>query len=232
MSDLPKLLPFERSWGNPQLTHPDLESLISQGKLPPDILFRLLTVGEYQPDPISPDGRKFPLSVALFRDAINNADDPDNARPETQRIIWGELPDVVVDLNRNRIDFGMELFPELYWGKKQLANVIQTRRLSEGKTITEDFTRFWYNSAEERERRYCSGLAQPVWRQLVARLHPDILTHPEWFYHSSTISFTTVYNLTLQTRRRRAITHSLISDVALRSLYEEIETTGMKGIGP
>lgn len=230
MPKLAELLPFKRSWGNPKLAHSNLETLVAEGKLPPDILFRLLSIGEYRPDLTDDSEKQSRLYLALLQDAVNHADDSAKARPETQAIVWGELPDIVVDIGRNGPELYAQL-PTLYWSKKQLTDVIQARRLSEGKTITEPSQGFWY-TAEERERRHCSGLAQPMWRVLVERLHPDIIKHPEWFYHAATLSFNNVYDLSSPTRRRRAIILSRISDIALRRLYEEIETTGMKGIGP
>ena len=233
MSKQQNLLQFDRLYDRPQPSSPRLEQLISDGKIPSDILFRLLSIGEYQPDPKSPKDWRQPLYLTALHDAIDHADNPSEAHPLTQNIVWGELPNVVVDLGRNSIEHpeSFEELSEVYWSMEQLAKVIQMRRQEEGKTITVE-PRNSYYTADELEENKSYGLARPMWRTFINRLNPDVTKHPEWFYPSGFISFNNIYSLSLRTRARRALGRSLISNMALRGFYDEINAIGMKGIGP
>lgn len=89
MSKQQNLLQFDRLYDRPQPSSPRLEQLISDGKIPSDILFRLLSIGEYQPDPKSPKDWRQPLYLTALHDAIDHADNPSEAHPLTQNIVWG-----------------------------------------------------------------------------------------------------------------------------------------------
>ena len=231
MSEAPSLTPFRRTWlhGDEELSNPTIASLVAEGKLPADLLARLATIGEWEPDPEYPNDKRS-LYLNTLADAVLNANDPQNARPDTQELVWGNTPNTIVDIGWNDSEIYRQL-PTLYWGKSQLARAIKQRRAAEGVTIKHAPRNSWYEPWELESRR-CSGLAQPLWRVLTGRLNPNILEHPEWFYPRTTISFNVVYELGQRTVQRHAIANTHISNDALVSLYGEIEKTGIKGVGP
>lgn len=230
MSEKLTAIPFERYWDPCKLgSDPAFEQRIKDGEIPQDVLFRLLSIGQWERDPNAAPDSRVRLYESVVADMLT-ADEPGLARQDTQAIVWSDtLPDAVVDLAKNDPDLYAAL-PELYWTKSQLAQVIRKRRAEEGKTITTALPDSWW-TPEELEWRRCSGLAQPIWRALVQRVNPKIIKHPDWFHPSGVVSFNAHYNLSERTVRRRALSKTRIRDGVLYDLYGEIQVTGMRGIG-
>ncbi len=230
-AEAPELLEFRDWFGECEV---ELRNLVRDGKLPADILLRMMQIGQYEPDPASPDEFRS-LYWKTLDDAVQHAETPSSMQPETLRVVYGESPHTITDLegswNEEAYEQLGQQFSLLYWSRGSLTKVILGRRAAEGKTITKvPPESYWL--PEEVEQHRCRGLAQGVWRTLVRRLRPDIIENPHWFYSSTQFSFNTCYELGERTIRRRAIGHTRIEDETMRGLYDEIEAIGMKGIGP
>lgn len=232
-AEAPELLEF-RDWFGGKQYETELRNLVRAGKLPADILLRMMQIGQYEPNPASPNEFRS-LYWKTLDDAVQHAEIPSSMQPETLRVVYGEPPHTITDLegywNKETYEQLGRQFSLLYWSRGSLSKVILARRAAEGKTITEAPPKSYW-SPEEIEQHRCRGLAQGVWRTLIGRLRPDIINNPQWFYSSTQISFDNTYELGERTIRRRAIGHTRIKDETMRELYDEIETIGMRGIGP
>lgn len=234
MAETPELLNFKGWMARKEVDVDRLRALVRTGKLPPDILLRVIHIGAFEPAPNSTPETFQSLYWATITDAIDTADDPSSAQPITQQLVFhSQLPNTIIDLEGY---FNDQLYNQLaspYWSRKALTKTILQRRAADGSALTDPSNEnYWTYWTEQQEKNRCRGLAQVVWRALVQRLHPDIIKHPRWFYPNVHISFSGVRDLSERTIRRNAIACTRIEDGALRTLYDEIRTTGVKGIGP
>jgi hypothetical protein len=220
-------LPFSSYWYDGLELYDSFQSLIEEGTLPFDAAFRFAAIGDNQRDPENPRRR---LSWNLLQDMVAHAGVPDTMRPETQILLYGERPKLIVDDNISGNRPAYRLLDPMYYHLGNLGHVIREDRADRGKTITE-VPRHWTDTPQEHEWNACVGLARPIWRVLISRTRPDIITHPKEFVRP-TITMDQVYYASERSARRRAIGQAVISDSVVLKIYQEAVTTGVKGIGP
>lgn len=229
MTEIPKLLEFK--YVNPDELK-QLQDLVYKKVLPPDVLFRAMHIGAYEPASSSSEKRQG-MYWNTIANAIQHTSNPSDAQPLTQELIFNSvLPDTVIDTETWRTKELYQHLTSLYWSRGALGKIILQRRAAEGVALTDSRNEFhWTWETEWLEKNRCKGLAQGVWRALIRRLRPDILEHPRWFYPDTHISMNGTRELSERTIRRNAIACTKIKDETMRELYDEMITTGMKGIG-
>lgn len=203
-----------------------VNALIEAGRLPFDAFFRLESIGRGLPDLLDED--EFPCSLKwnILQDMIVHAGNPTAMRADTQRLLWGEPPNAVVDPCSNNA-FYTSLEP-MYYELADLASAIERRRQDEGETAT-DVPQYWRESLKEFEWSRCLALARPLWRVMVNRIHPEWLRNPGDYYHA-TISFDQIYGASERTMRRRLVGWTVLSDTVVFDIYKEALEVGVKGI--
>lgn len=203
--------------------------LIEAGVLPYDTMFRLLVAGQ-KADHIQGNTHEF-LNYALIRDMVLHSRYPEQMRPETQELLWGELPDAVVDINSRVNNQSYSELEVVYYRLADLARAVKQRRLASGLSLAEEpYDRRLHTRTQEEWAR-CRGIARPIWRLIVQRFHPEWLQHPSDYFCRTFISFNTVYEIGEPRMRRGIVSHALISDPLVMSIYQEAITTGVRGIG-
>jgi hypothetical protein len=206
----------------------DLAPHVEAGRLPYDVLFRLASIGYNQPDLLD-DSRKS-LRWVLLHDILENSDDPGAMRPDASALIGGNAPDAVVDWYQSENHKFYARLDPMYYRMGNLVRVIRRQREEAGKTITE-VPEDWYHTPAQYERNRCKGLAQPIWRNIVQRLHPEWLTRSHEF-HLPLIGYTHIYSLGKRTEENQVLGRAVISDTAVYDFYQEAVKTGVVGIGP
>lgn len=207
-----------------------LEELIDQGKLPFDTLFRLTSIGRGIEDPEDTDVFPNALRWKLLTDMIDNAENPEVMRSDTRELLWGDVPDAVIDVsNYTNKKFYAQLNP-MFYRLADMAIAVQQRRETEGQTVSEVPPSVQMGT-EDYEWRLCVGLARPIWRLIVQRTHPEWIQNPGDYY-SPTISFNEVYHAGDKTMRKRLIGDTVLSDTIVFETYQEATETGVVGIGP
>jgi hypothetical protein len=207
----------------------EVHELIEAGCLPPDTFFRLAYVGQ-QTDPTYERGSKS-LNYTLMLDMVQNVNRRRSMRPETRQLLEGDLPNAVVDVNSNYNYPSYAMLEPMYYRMADLASAIQRRRETCGQTIPEaPFDRRLHTVQDERAR--CLGIARPLWRLIVKRFHPEWLENPSQYYPARYIGpFAVVYSIGENRMRRGIVSHAVISDPLVMSIYQEATETGVKGIG-
>lgn len=203
----------------------DVNQLIDEGQLPSDTMFRLMAVGREA----TSSGRL--LNYILMQDMVKHVDSPDKMKDRTQEVLYGKLPDAVVDINM-RINY--KEYPKLdvlYYSIFDLARSIRHRREATGQAIPQQpYDRRLHTQQDERNR--CLGLAKPLWRTIVNRFHPEWIANPHSQYPSGFVSFMTYYEIGEKLMQRGIVFNAVISDALVKSIYDESVETGVKGIGP
>ena len=208
-----------------------VQGLVEDGTLPFDSLFRLAAVGHCERDPTVVDGEfSNRLIWNILNDIAVHDGDKDALRPDTCELLWGERPDAIVDWYTGSNHPAYPQLDPMYYDMADLARIIYARRKEEGKTITEVPRGSWYDP-EEQESHRCFGLARPIWRVIVRRIHPEWMDNPADYY-APTIRFNQVYYASEAAQRRRIVGHAVISDTVVFSLYKEATESGIKGVGP
>lgn len=206
-----------------------IDKAVRTDKLPFDTWFRLRTVGAYQPDWMQSDAS---LSRNIGEDIAKNIDDPSEMRPDSHRLLWGEIPDAVVDVDHYTNRFAYPKLETMYYRLPNLARIIKRQRSEAGQTIAEVPER-WYVTPEEYENSRCFGLARPIWRTIIQRIHPEWLKNPEYYWSRTQYTIHgSYYELGDHSLRRRVIDAAVISDEVVYDIYDESVRTGVKGIGP
>lgn len=208
----------------------NIEGLMEAGRLPFDALFRLASIGHCQPDLLSDSDRPQRLSWVLMHDMVAHADTPETMRPDTQKLLWGDRPDAIIDWAQNANWRAYAQLDPMYYRMANLARVIKQRRAEQGKTVTE-IPAGWHTTPKELEKERCFGLARPIWRVIIQRTHPEWLDRPRDYY-APTWSFNNVYEAGERTMRRRITDFSVLSDSVVLKMYTEAKETGVRGIGP
>lgn len=207
-----------------------VNELIESGALPYDTFFRLTSVGQ-KADQEPGNTREF-MNYGLMRDMVDHIDDPDKMRPETRELLWGELPDAVVDINsRTNYWFYSGLDP-IYYRMVDLAEVVKQRRQATGQTLPDEPYNGRLHTRTQEEWARCCGIARPIWRLIVKRFHPEWLENPgDYFYSAYIGTFATVYTIGEPRMRRGIVNHAVISDALVKTIYEEAASIGVRGIG-
>ncbi len=168
-----------------------------------------------------------------MEDMARNIDRPNRMRPVTREILWGELPDAIVDIN-SRVNYpSYPKFEPMYYRMADLASAIHRRRTATGQSLPDmPYERSLYTPYQDEQSR-CRGIARPLWRLLVQRSHPEWLENPKEYYPSSYIgTFCVVYAISESRQRRGIVSHAVLSDELVMSTYQEATSTGVRGIGP
>lgn len=80
---------------------PMVQEHIQNGTLPFDTLFRLANIGVNELDPTNNDEYKMPTwRWGMYTDVAVNGADSTTLRFDTQHILFGPAPELVVDLNK------------------------------------------------------------------------------------------------------------------------------------
>lgn len=217
---------YYRDWGEVRTVN----ELIEDGKLPFDTFFRLASVG-YMADHATGDSSTY-LNYNLMLDMVRHIDAPDSMRAETQEILYGELPNAIVDVNsRSNYPAYTRLDP-LYYRMRDLVRAVKQRRLETGQTLPDDSFDGRLHVRDQDEWSRCKGIARPLWKLMVKRFHPKWLETPSDYFRSYHISFNTVYYIGKAAMRYGVVSHAVFSDPLVLSIYNEAITTGVRGIGP
>lgn len=206
-----------------------VNQLIEAGQLPPDTFFRLASTG-YKVDHDRNPNRH--LSYALMCDMVDHAEKPDTMRTDTQELLWGDLPDAIVDVN-SRINYrSYPMLDPMYYRMMDLVSAVHQRRVAAGQALADEpFNRRLHVRLQD-ERSRCLGIARPLWRLMVNRFHPEWLETPKEHFPSTCIGdISTVYFLGERTMRHGIVSHAVLSDPLVMQVYEEATSTGVKGIG-
>lgn len=208
----------------------ELEELIEDGTLPHDTFFRLAGVPNRLTDPLDESDYPSLLTANLIHDMLANYDNPDAMRADTRNVLWGELPDALVDPNlfRGNEDVYKQVDP-LYYTMTDLAQIIKEKREEASRSIPEmGFEKRSQTVQDEWSR--CVGIARPIWRTIVQRKHPEWLEDPSPYYPSSYIGhFCVVYEIGPKRMKRGVVTCAVLSDPLVHDVYEEVVATKVKG---
>lgn len=206
-----------------------IEAGIIAGHLPQDTYFRLRAIGQCQTD--WKDGRNR-LAFNIAEDIAKNTQHPDQMRSDTQTLLWGERPDAVIDWEQTLHKDAYSTLDVMYYRMANLARVIKRQRQEENRTIKE-VPDDWYISPERFEQKRCFGLARPIWRVIVQRIHPEWLAQPDSYCQRTVYGIWGSRNeLSDQTMRRYIVGAAVISDEVVLNIYDESKRIGVKGIGP
>lgn len=208
-----------------------VNELIEAGRLPFDTFFRLASVGYKAED--TDEGYSIYLNYILMHDMVEHADAPDLMRPETQEVLYDELPDAIVDVNSSTNYRSYAKLEPMYYRRIDLARAIQRRRLDTGQALPEAPYDRRLHVVHQDEWSRCRRIAWPIWRLMVQRFHPEWLETPEDYYPSAYIGmFAVVYSISEPRMKRGIVSHAVFSDPLVLSIYEEAVATGVRGIGP
>lgn len=210
--------------------HEQVEALIEAGELPFETFFRLKAIPSGMSDPFSQEDYPHRLVYAILKDLAAYDGDPEAMRPDTQKLIWGEMPKGIVDWDQTYNYKAYAQLDPMYYRMANMARIIKERRAEQGKTVRE-VPRGWWLTPEEQEERYCFGLTRPIWRRLVERAIPDCIENPRPYYRQ-TWAFTQAYEAGARTMQRRNVAHAVICDSVVLEFYNEALATGVKGVGP
>ena len=225
-------LPFEHSELFFHRLHDEAQQLMARGVLPFDALFRLASIGvcEVDPDAIDAPWQKSKnLLRNLFTDMVENADSSDSMRANTQSLLFGERPPVIIDPYTSSNYGAYSKLEPMYYRMADLAHAIQEKREQQGKTVTESLDDSYFDPARL-EWRTCVGLARPTWRAIAKRMMPQIFERPNDFY-APQISFNQVYSVSKRTAIRRLVASAVVCDTNVFRIYQEARETGVKGLG-
>lgn len=224
-------LPFElydypSDWG----VVGEVSTLIEAGHLPPDALFRLTSVGQRTSD--DPEHPHHFLNWVMMLDMVDHARQPDKMQPYTRDVLYGKLPDAVVDVNSRVNHPAYAMMEPMYYRMADLVRTVRQRREANGQALPDKpYDRRLHTVQDELSR--CKAIARPIWRLIVQRTHPEWLENPGDYFPSSYIgTFCVVYDISEPRQRRGIVTHAILSDPLVHAVYQEAETTGVKGIGP
>ena len=206
---------------------PVITELIESGELPFDTMFRLAAVGCRELDP--QDDSKL-LQWAMIRDITENGTDLASLREDTVQVLYGELPDLAVDMRWPENRKGYPELDQMYYTLGNMARHINEHRKERGITIHNPMITSYY-SDEERVWKTSVGSARPLWRTLVKRIRPEVVDEPQRFF-VPTISFNHVYSAGERYMVRTNVINSVISDSALLEIYQESVDIGVRGVGP
>ncbi|CAN5154398.1 hypothetical protein BH09PAT3_BH09PAT3_6670 [soil metagenome] len=204
-----------------------IEAAIATDQLPFDTWLRLRAVGDYVPDW---QGEERLLSHGIAKDIAEHVSAPEDMRPDTKRLLWGDRPDGVIDWEQSTNRQAYTTLDVMYYRMANLARVIKQQRKLDGATVTEVPDK-WYVTPDEFENTRCFGLARPLWRIIVQRTHPEWLERPAQYCSSTTFTmWSGARELSEGTMKRRIIGAAVFSDEVVYDIYEEATRTGVKGI--
>lgn len=202
---------------------PMISSLMRQGKLPFDSLFRLSAIGCRQVDPENPQHL---LQWRVLHDMADNGGDPSKLNPVTQDILFGPQPDAVIDCWQSSNSKAYTLLDPMYYRLANLTRSVRELRLERGTYLDR-----LPSHMDSPESQRCRALSRSLWRVIVKKIHPEWLENPA-DYCPPTIYFGSVYYPTERTMQRRNVGRAVISDPTILGVYTEAVETGVKGIGP
>lgn len=211
--------------------------LVNEGVLPADSRLRLSVVAPYQP--VIP-GSKVDLLDFVMDDIARFAHRPDQMHPEVYELLFGDAPDAIMiypgfvaDEGRRREVYTVD--EDLYYCVSALAKVIQERREEQGRTVTAEQVKAkgWHMSTADAETFLCTGLARPMWSNMVRRYHPEWIEFSDYYYvpHTSFL-YGVPHTVGKATEVRRVIEQVALSDMLVHQFYEEAMEYGVRGVGP
>jgi len=203
----------------------ELHEHIRAGNIPFDTLFRLGAVGCRE---IDPQNTRRLLQWQILQDIKNNGGDKEALRDDTQELIYGDLPDLVIDPWRRINRDGYSQLEVQFYTIGDMARAVHEDRQDRGVSIINPLIKKYYDESEA-EWKTSIGDARKIWRVLVKRIKPEIIEYPER-YCPPTLSFEQVYELSERTMIRRNIANAVISDPAVLRIYEESTRIGVNGI--
>jgi len=209
----------------------DLLGLVAEGVYPPDTLLRLDSIGDYTY--FDDDGEQL-IRPRVLDDLVTHSDDQTKLSVFTQSLLFGEEPKALLVWNQADVARINQTRDLPYILKTDLADVIEARRVDQGKTVKvvpED--RRW-RPPELVERAQCMRIAHGLWKVLARRVIP------QWVDPNTVAQFyrthkngTTIYEASDGIEVQR----SVIGAIALRAdhiraIYDESQTHNVVGIGP
>jgi len=207
----------------------DINGLVEEGRLPTDTLFRLASVGQR----VDSATRSTYLNFTMMAEILKYINSPDQMREETQKILFGDLPDAVVDINSAHNYPFYEELDMTYYRMEDLVRTVHNRRSAWGQALPDER----YNGSlrirvPQDEWSRCQAIARPIWRLIAQRSHPEWLENPSDYFFSRYIgNFCCIYEIGESTQRRGIVSHAVFSDPLVFSIYEEAISSGVKGIG-
>jgi|GEM_PF-3029187 len=208
-----------------------IDAHIAAGSLPWDTYFRVRVVGTQEVDPLDPAERRR-LLFSIAEDLAKHGATPELLRPDTHKLIYGDLPNAVLDFEQSHSSRkAYAKLEPMFYRLADLIRTIKQQRAFNGQTITECMPDS-YLTPEELERSRCRSLARPLWKIIVERTHPEWLRRNDVYCQSGFFSFDRSYEWSESTRRRKIIGAAVISDEVVYDIYDESVRTGVKGIGP